>query len=264
MDLGLKDKAVLVMASSGGIGRGVAMELAREGANVMLFARSKDKLRAVADEIAAIPNAGQVDLLVGDITQADDISTAVEKTVQRFGGLWGLFNNTGGPTAGPFDDLDDAAWQSAFELTLLSYVRAIRAALPHLRASGCGGRIVNNTSASTKQAIDGLILSNVFRVGLVGLAKSLARELGSDHILVNTIGPGRIDTDRVEQLDNIWAGNKGISYDQQREQSEASIPTGAYGEPAEFGRMVTFLMSAANTYVTGQNVLIDGGMVPAY
>ncbi len=264
MDLGLKNKAVLVMASSGGIGRGVALELAREGANVMLFARSEDKLRAVADEIAAIPDAGEVDLLVGDITQADDIDAAVEKTVQRFGGLWGLFNNTGGPTAAPFDDLDDAAWQSAFELTLLSYVRAIRAALPHLRASGSGGRIVNNTSASTKQAIDGLILSNVFRVGLVGLGKSLARELGGDRILVNTVGPGRIDTDRVEQLDNIWAGNKGISYDQQRKQSEASIPTGAYGEPAEFGRMVAFLMSEANTYVTGQNVLIDGGMVPAY
>jgi len=264
MDFGLKNKAILVMASSGGIGRGVALELAREGANVMLFARSEDKLRAVAEEISAIPGAGEVGFVVGDITQADDIDNAVEKTVQRFGGLWGLFNNTGGPTAGPFDTLDDKAWQNAFDLTMLSYVRAIRAALPHLRESGAGGRIVNNTSASTKQAIDGLILSNVFRLGLVGLGKSLARELGGDRILVNTVGPGRIDTDRVEQLDNIWASDKGISYEQQRKQSEASIPTGAYGDPAEFGRMVAFLMSESNTYVTGQNLLIDGGMVPAY
>jgi 3-oxoacyl-[acyl-carrier protein] reductase len=264
MDLGLKNKSVLVMASSGGIGRGVALELAREGANVMLFSRSADKLQAVADEIAAIAGAGEAAVFPGDVTKAEDIEAAVEKTVERFGGLWGLFNNTGGPAAGPFDDHDDEAWQGAYELTLLSYVRAIRAALPHLRASGDGGRIVNNTSASTKQAIDGLILSNVFRAGLVGLGKSLARELGSDGILVNTVGPGRIDTERVEQLDNIWAGNKGISYEEQRKQSEASIPTGAYGEPAEFGRVVAFMMSTANTYLTGQNILIDGGMVASY
>ena len=264
MDLGLNNKAVLVMASSGGIGRGVALELAREGANVMLFSRSKDKLRAVVDEIAALPDAGEAAIFPGDITKAEDIEAAVAITVERFGGLWGLFNNTGGPPAGPFDDHDDEAWQGAYELTLLSYIRAIRAALPHLRANDEGGRIVNNTSASTKQAIDGLILSNVFRAGLVGLGKSLARELGGDGILVNTVGPGRIDTERVEQLDNIWAGNKGISYEEQRKQSEASIPTGAYGEPAEFGRVVAFLMSTANTYLTGQNVLIDGGMVASY
>jgi 3-oxoacyl-[acyl-carrier protein] reductase len=130
--------------------------------------------------------------------------------------------------------------------------------------AGGGGRIVNNTSVSTKQAIDGLLLSNVFRSGLVGLGKSLARELGPEGILVNTVGPGRIDTERIEQLDTIWAERDGLTYDEQREKSQASIPLRKYGEPAEFGRIVTFLCSEANAYVSGQNVLIDGAMVEAY
>lgn len=262
MDLGLEDRPVLVMASSGGIGRGVATEFAREGARVMLFARSADKLAESAAAIAS--ETGNEPLwMAGDITSADDVSAVVEKTASEFGGIWALFNNTGGPPAGPFDSFDDAAWQSAFELTMLGYIRAIRACLPHLRKGG-GGRIVNNTSVSTKQAIDSLLLSNVFRAGLVGLGKSLARELGPDGILVNTVGPGRIDTERVEQLDTIWAEQKGISYDEQRQDAENTIPLGGYGEPADFGRIVAFLCSRANAYVTGQNLLIDGGMVAAY
>ncbi len=262
MDLGLKNKPVLVMASSGGIGRGVAMELAREGAKVMLFARSEEKLAGAAAAIEA--KTGNCPLFTaGDITDPASIEGVVSRTVEEFGGIWALFNNTGGPPAGTFTQFDDSAWQSAFELTTLSYVRAIRAALPHHKAGG-GGRIVNNTSVSTKQAIDGLLLSNVFRSGLVGLGKSLARELGRDGILVNTVGPGRIDTDRIEQLDTIWAGKAGISYEEQRARSQASIPLGKYGEPADFGRIVAFLCSEANAYLTGQNILIDGAMVEAY
>lgn len=250
------------MASSGGIGRGVAMELAREGAKVMLFARGEDKLIETANLIEE-ETGNRPFFTVGDLTKAQDIEAAVSATVEQCGGIWAVFNNTGGPPAGEFEQFDDAAWQSAFELTMLGYVRTIRAALPHLKAGG-GGRIVNNTSVSTKQAIDGLLLSNVFRAGLVGLGKSLARELGGEGILVNTVGPGRIDTDRIEQLDTIWAEKAGISFDEQRTRSQASIPLGKYGEPAEFGRIVTFLCSEANAYLTGQNVLIDGAMVEAY
>ena len=123
---------------------------------------------------------------------------------------------------------------------------------------------MNNTSVSTKTAIDSLLLSNVFRSGLVGLGKSLARELGPSGILVNTVGPGRIDTERVEQLDTIWADQAGISYEDQRSRSQASIPMQRYGTPADFGRIVAFLCSEANAYLTGQNVLIDGAMVEAY
>lgn len=262
MNLGLTDKPVLVLASSGGLGRAVATEFAREGARVMLFARSEEKLAATAAAIAA-ETGNRPGFVAGDITAAGEVERAVERTVSAFGGLWALFNNTGGPPAGPFDQFSDADWQKAFELTLLGYVRAIRAALPHLRKGG-GGRIVNNSSASTKQAIDGLLLSNTFRAGLVGLGKTLARELGRDGILVNTVGPGRIDTERVAQLDTLWAGQKGIDYAEQRRQSEASIPLGAYGRPADFARVVAFLCSEANAYLTGQNLLIDGGMVGAY
>ena len=262
MDLGLKNKGVLVMASSGGIGRGVAMELAREGAEVMLFARSADKLAETAEAIAS-ETGNRPHLTVGDLTSAADVEGVVSATAEKCGGIWALFNNTGGPPAGGFEQFDDAAWQSAFELTMLGYVRTIRSALPHMKAAG-GGRIVNNTSVSTKQAIDGLLLSNVFRSGLVGLGKSLARELGPERILVNTVGPGRIDTDRIEQLDTIWAEKAGISLEDQRTRSQASIPLRKYGEPADFGRIVAFLCSESNAYLTGQNVLIDGAMVEAY
>jgi len=123
---------------------------------------------------------------------------------------------------------------------------------------------VNNTSVSTKAAIDSLLLSNVFRSGLVGLGKSLARELGSQGILVNTVRPGRIDTDRVEQLDMVWADQAGISFEEQRSRSQAAIPLQRYGSPTDFGRIVAFLCSEANAYLTGQNILIDGAMVEAY
>ena len=262
MELGLKDKGVVVLASSGGIGRGVAMELAREGANVMLFARSEENLGATADEIAE-ETGNRPSFVVGDLCEAGSVEAAIDQAAEEFGNLWALFNNTGGPPPGGFDQFDDSAWQSAFELTLLSYVRAIRASLPHMRKNG-GGRIVSNTSVSTKQAIDGLLLSNVFRSGLVGLGKSLARELGPEGILVNTGGPGRVDTERIEQLDAIWAEKAGISLEQQREQSQQAIPLQKYGEPADFGRIVAFLCSEANAYLTGQNILIDGAMVEAY
>lgn len=262
MDLALQDKPVLVLASSGGIGLGVATEFAREGAKVMLFARSEDKLAAAAETIAA--ETGNRPLhTVGDLTDAASVNEAVERTAKEFGGLWALFNNTGGPPAGAFDQFDDDAWQSAFELTVLGYVRAIRAALPHFRAGG-GGRIVNNASVSTKQAIDGLLLSNVFRTGLVGLGKSLAREFGREGILVNTVGAGRIDTDRIAALDAIWAEKAGISPEAQRAKGEAAIPLGRYGSPADFARVVVWLSSEANGYVTGQNLPIDGGLTEAY
>ena len=262
MDLGLQNKGALVLASSGGIGRGVATEFAREGAKVMLFSRSEEKLATTAEAIGK--ETGNTPLFtVGDITCASDIETAVKRTATECGGIWALFNNTGGPPAGTFDQFDDDAWQSAFELTMLGYIRAIRAALPHMKSGG-GGRIVNNTSVSTKQAIDSLLLSNTFRAGLLGLGKTLARELGPEKILVNTVGPGRIDTERVEQLDTIWAGQKEISYEEQRRQSEAGIPLGFYGQPTDFGKVVAFLCSEANAYLTGQNILIDGAMVEAY
>ncbi len=175
MDLGLTDKPVLVMAASDGLGKAAALEFAREGARVMIFARSEERLKQARDEIMQVTGR-RSEYVVGDITRSEDIQNAVAATAERFGSVYALVNNSGGPPAGGFDVFDDDIWQQAFELTLLGFIRSIRAVLPLMRTAGVG-RIVNFTSSSTKQAIDNLILSNAFRLGVVGLTKSLAREV---------------------------------------------------------------------------------------
>src|SRR5436190_22514098 len=193
MNLGLTDKPVLVCAASAGLGKATALEFAREGARVMICSRREAELkRAAADIKAATGNEPRI--TVADMSKAADITRLVEATVAAFGGLFALVNNSGGPPAGTFDQFDDAAWQGAFELNLLSTVRTTRAALPHLRKAS-GGRIVNFTSTSVRGPIDNLILSNTFRTGVLALSKTLAGELGRDGILVNVVGPGRIHTD---------------------------------------------------------------------
>ena len=183
MELGLKDKTVIVMASSDGIGKGTAIEFAKEGANVMLFARREDKLQEVQQQIKQM-GIGKSDYVAGDITKAADIEKMVEKTLSTFGPIYALINNTGGPPAGTFDKFADDDWYSAFDLTLLSYIRAIRAVLPSMQEQKAG-RIINITSSSVKIVLDNLILSNTFRMGIVGLTKSLSSELGKDNILIN-------------------------------------------------------------------------------
>jgi 3-oxoacyl-[acyl-carrier protein] reductase len=261
MDLGLKGKNVLVLASSKGLGKACAMEFAKEGANVMITSRSEEQLQETA---AAIKNETGATVLYKkcDITKRDEIEELVAATAQELGGVDVLVNNAGGPPAGGFGDFEDESWQYAFELTLLSLVRTVRAVVPHMQKSGAG-RIVNIASSSFKQPIDGLILSNTFRTAIHGLSKSLSQELGKDGILINTIGPGRIGTDRVGELDQIMAEKKGISRDEIKSDVESGIPLGRYGTPEEFAKMIVFLCSGANTYITGQSLLIDGGMVKA-
>ena len=262
MNLGLQDQSVIVCASSAGLGKATALEFCKEGANVTLCGRREDALgRAAADIHAA--TGREPHFVVADLTKAEDIGRLVEAAVARFGGLFALVNNSGGPPPGSFAQFDDAAWQGAFELNLLSYVRTIRAALPHLR-KGDGGRILNFTSTSVKSPIDNLILSNTFRTAVLGLTKTLASELGPDGILVNVIGPGRVQTDRIEQLDALRARNAGVSVDQVRADTCRMIPLGRYGTPEEFAKIAVFLSSPANTYITGQTVLVDGGLVKAY
>ncbi|HHY72533.1 MAG TPA: SDR family oxidoreductase [Bacillus bacterium] len=261
MDLGLKGKTALVMASSKGLGKAIATKLAEEGANLMLASRSEESLQKTAEEIKGKTN-GNIHYAVCDITNAASIKETVHKTVDTFGPINILVNNAGGPPAGGFDNFDDEAWIKAFELNLLSYVRTIREVLPHMRKQG-GGRILNIASSSFKEPIDGLILSNTFRNGIAGLAKSLATELGKDKILVNTLGPGRIGTDRLQELDSIAANNLGKSPEEVKVSKELTIPLGRYGLPEEFANIAVFLCSEANSYVTGQAFLVDGGMVRA-
>ena len=173
-----------------------------------------------------------------------------------------LISNAGGPPAGSFDVVSDEDWRGAFELNLMSVVRLVREALPHMRERGFG-RIVNVASSSIKQPIEGLILSNTFRAGAAGLAKSLSFELAPDGILVNTLGPGRISTERSAGFDAAQAERMGVSVEEVRGGAEERIPLGRYGTPEEFARVAVFLASPANSYVTGQAILVDGGMVRA-
>lgn len=261
MNLGLTDKPVIVCASSAGLGKATALEFAREGARVMLCSRRQAELQRAAADIKA-DTGNEPAFTVVDVTKPDDITRLVEATVAAFGGVFALVNNSGGPPAGTFDQFDDAAWQNAFELNLLSYIRTTRAALPHLRKAS--GRIVNFTSSSVKSPIENLILSNTFRTGVLGLTKTLASELGRDGILVNVLGPGRIQTGRIEQLDKLRATKLNATVEQVRTDTARSIPLGRYGTPDEYARMTVFLGSPANTYITGQTILVDGGMVKAY
>src|SRR5215218_1412232 len=182
MDLGLQGKAALVMAASKGLGRAVATELAREGAHVVVSSRDQDTLAQTAAEIKEETGA-QVEHRAADLTRAEDVRELVSHVTDRFGGVDVLVNNTGGPPAGTFDDFDDEGWQSAFELVLLSLLRPARGVLPHMQERG-RVRSVDIISFSGRQPIENLILSNTFRAGIAGLAKSLAIELGPDGILV--------------------------------------------------------------------------------
>ncbi len=262
MNLGLTGKTVIVCASSSGLGKATALEFAREGAGVMLCSRRESELQRAAADIKAA-TGHEPRYTVADVTKAADITRLVEATVAAFGGMFALINNSGGPPAGTFDQFDDAAWQSAFELNLLSYIRTTRAVLPHLRKAG-GGRIVNFTSTSVKSPIENLILSNTFRTGVMGLTKTLSGELGPEGILLNVLGPGRIQTPRIEQLDSLRAQKTGVPVEQVRVDACKAIPVGRYGTPAEFAKLAVFLASPANTSITGQTLLVDGGMVKAY
>lgn len=261
MDLGLKGKSVIVTASSKGLGKATALRFAAEGAHVMISSRSHEALRMAAAEIKEA-TGNEVSYFVADITRGEDIKNLIKETVANYGTVHVLVNNTGGPPPGNFDDVNDDAWQKAFELVLLSMIRCTREILPHMRKQKFG-RIVNFASSSIKQPLDNLILSNTFRTGIIGLAKSLAAELAPDNILINTIGPGRIATDRVAFLDKERARGLEISVEEVKKNTEKLIPMGRYGEPEEFARIAVFLASSANSYVTGQALLVDGGLVRA-
>jgi len=261
MDLQLKNRTAIVLASTKGLGKATAACLAQEGANVTVCGRDEETLAAVKKELEQATGRAPL-AIAADVTRAEDIVKVVDETVRQFGGVDILINNSGGPKPGTFDTLTDEDWVKAFELNLLSYVRAIRAVLPHMRANKFG-RIVNFTSTSIKQPLENLILSNTFRTGVAGLAKSLASELAPDGILINTIGPGRIATDRVAQLDQISAERTGRSAEEVKRIESAKIPLGRYGKPEEFARVVAFFASPANSYVTGQSLLVDGGLVKA-
>lgn len=258
MELNLKNKVALVVASSQGLGKAIATQLVKEGTNVMLTSRDAGKLETVMKELQEI-GEGKVAYYPADIMNVENIKSLVQKTLDTFGKIDILVNNAGGPPGGTFEQFSDEEWQKAFELNLLSYIRVIREVLPYLKQEG--GRIINIASSSIKQPIPGLILSNTFRLGIVGLTKTLAEELAPYNILINTVAPGRIATERVFFLDQMKAEKLSVTREVIAEESRKTIPLKRYGTPEEFANVVTFLVSGASTYMTGSSFLVDGGMI---
>ena len=230
------------------------MALAGEGCNVTLFARRRELLDEAVAEIEGLGTGAEALAVAGDSTDPAALAAAVNETIERFGRIDIVVNNTGGPPAGGFEDFDDEGWRAAWELTLMSTLRLTRLALPELRKSG-RGRVVNITSSAVKEPNDGLLLSNVYRPGVTGWAKSLSQDEGPNGITVNSIAPGYIDTERMQRIYASADDPAGA-----RATDEAAIPARRFGEPAEIGDAVAFLCSTRAAYVNGITLLIDGGL----
>lgn len=257
MELGLRDRIALVAASSQGLGRACAHALSAEGAKVTICAREDRTLRAAADEIANT-TGNQVLAIVADLTSARDCRQVVQETVDFFGGLHVLVTNNGGPPTGYFFDFDDNEWYRAVDLTLMSAVRLIRAAVPHMREQKWG-RIINITSVSVKEPLDNLILSNSLRAGVVGMARTLANQLAADGITINNVLPGYILTERVRQMAETQARAQGKSTDEILASFAEPVPIGRIGKPEELAAVVAFLASEQASFVNGASILVDGG-----
>jgi 3-oxoacyl-[acyl-carrier protein] reductase len=259
MDLGLKDKIAMVGGASKGLGFALARALAAEGAQVCLASRDANAICRAAAAIQSETGVRAV-WVAADLSTADAIGTWHATTLKEFGGVDLLFANTGGPPAGTALCFDDCAWQSAFELLLMSVIRTVRLVVPSMRSRG-GGAILVGTSSSVKEPVPTLALSNVLRSGVTSLAKTLSVELAPEKIRVNTLIPGRIATDRVRQLDEINAKKSDVALAELQARSAAAIPLGRYGAPGDFGRVGAFLLSDAASYVTGASVQVDGGLI---
>jgi len=242
MDLGLRGRTAIVCGASSGLGLATAEALTAEDANVTMFARRRDELELEANRLGALA-------VRGDVTNASDLERLVERTVEAFGGIDILVWNSGGPPAATAASVTDDQLETAFELLLQPAVRLVRACLPHLRQSAAG-RIIFITSGAVKEPAPTLALTNAFRPGLTGWAKSLAHELGPEGITVNCVAPGRVDTPRMTEL----YGSDGPPPSQLEQ-----IPLRRLGRPQEFGDVVCFLASERASYISGTTVQVDGG-----
>lgn len=259
MDLGLKGKVALVAASSRGLGRAVAEELAAEGVDLLLCARGESALREAANEIRSSAGVRVVDI-PADVSKAADVERVVNAALSEFGHVDILVTNAGGPPAGPFENHSPDAWHDAVRQNLESVLNLTRAVLPGMKERGWG-RIINVTSIAVKQPVDNLILSNTVRAAVTGFARTLANEVATFGITVNNVMPGYTRTQRIEDLSQRNAVLRGTTPESERADWENQIPMGRLGEPREFAAMVAFLASERASYTTGASIPVDGGWI---
>jgi 3-oxoacyl-[acyl-carrier protein] reductase len=259
MDLGLTDKRALVLASSSGLGLGIASKLCAEGASVLLSGRSQDKLENAADALSNL-GPGTANYLVadlGDTDSADALFTAANETM---GGVDILVNNTGGPPPGGVEGQSADVWRSQFDTMVVRVIEMTNLCLPGMRERGWG-RVLTVASSGVIQPIPNLSISNTIRSALVGWNKSLSNEVAADGVTLNILAPGRIHTERTDQLDAAAAKRTGKSVEEVRQASEATIPARRYGAVEEFASVAAFLLSAPASYVTGGVIRCDGGSI---
>ncbi len=261
MRIDLAGRVAVVSGASTGLGRAVARGLAEAGADIVMGSRREDAIAQAAEEIARSTGRSAIGV-AADVAHPEGVDRLLGTARARFGRLDILVANAGGPPAGSALTLSDAQWEQAFQQNLMSAVRLIRGAVPAMRERG-GGRIITIISSGVKVPIPNLVLSNVFRSGVVALAKTLSLELAPHNILINNLAPGRIDTDRVRWLDGVRAKETGRTVEEIQRESRAAIPAGRYGDPREFAAMAVFLASDAASYITGQTICVDGGATRA-
>ena len=259
MDLGLGGRVALVCGASAGLGKAVAMGLGKEGARLAICSRTEEKLTKAAEEIRRETGA-EVLAVRADVSIPDEVKELVRKTVAHYNRLDILVTNAGGPPFGHFLDLPEDAWEKALRLNLLSTLSLCREAVPHMKAAQWG-RIINITSFVAKQPTDGLILSNMSRPAVLGLAKSLANELAIHNILVNSVCPGAFETERHLDLSRKRAQQEGIPVEEYIKSRAKDIPLKRNGKPEEFANLVVFLASERASYITGTAIQIDGGVI---
>ena len=258
MDLEIAGNAGLVTASSSGLGKAAATALAREGVDIVVNGRDEDRLAEAVAEIEAVAS-GEVIAQPGDITDPDDIEQLVERTIDEYGRLDHLVTSAGGPPSGRFLDIPESEWYRTYDLLVMSVVRLVHAAAPHLQTDD-GGTIVTITSRSVKEAIDALVLSNAVRMGVIGLGKTLSTELAPE-VRVNAVLPGAHETARIEELlDQAVERGDYDSYEEARADRGSEIPLERIGDPMELGDLVAYLSSPRAGFITGAAIPIDGGV----
>jgi 3-oxoacyl-[acyl-carrier protein] reductase len=259
MDLKLQNKIILVTGASKGLGFACAKNLTEEGAKVILSSRSKENLEHAVHEIETKVGI-KPDRIPADVSKIEDIDSLKKKILEKYGTIDGIVINAGGPPTGATLEMTEEQWDSAINTNFLSVVRLSRAFTPIMQKNKYG-RIVAITSVSAKQPLGNLVLSNSTRLAVVGFLKTLANEVGKDNVLVNVVMPGTTNTERLQKVIQGWAKAENKTVEEITKSRTAQIPVGRFGEPDELGSFVTYLVSARNSYVTGQVLAIDGGFI---